>query len=118
MSDQLEFKGAMDRWIDIKKQLSAVRKDVKVLTDQEKKLRVFIKNFMVDKEITVCNVQEQNAKVNVNKRKVKAPFTKDLVRKGLLKYFRGDESLVDKVFEIIDEEAEVRETESISLRVK
>lgn len=118
MADTPEFKDAMDRWITIKKQLTAVRKDIKILTTQEKKLKDFIKTFMVHKEIQVCNVEEQKAKVSVSTRKKKAPFNRELVRKGLMRYFRGDESLVEKVFEMIDDEAEVKETESLTLRVK
>lgn len=115
MSDQ--FKDAMSAWISLKKQIATVRADIKVLTTQEKSLRTFIQGFMKEQQITTCNVSDENAKVKLNTRKVKAPFTRDLVRKALLKYFRGDESLVQHVFDLIDEEKEVTERESISLKV-
>lgn len=117
MSDTFEFKDAMDKWITIKKQLASVRKDIKTLNTEEKRLRTFVKSFMVVKDIQVCNVEEQKAKVSVSTKKTKSPFNRELVRKGLLKYFRGDDSLVTKVFELIDEEIEVRETDTISLKL-
>ena len=111
------FKDAMNAWVALKKQLSNVRSDLKVLNTQEKELRTYIQEFMKEQKITTCNVSDQNAKVSVSTRNVKTPFNRELVRKGLLKYFRGDESLVDRVFELITEETEVIEKDSISVRV-
>jgi hypothetical protein len=115
MSDQ--FKEAMTAWVLLKKQLSAARADIKLLNTQEKNLRTFIQGFMKEQKINTCNVSDENAKVTLNTRKVKTPFTRDLVKKALLRYFRGDESLVQRVFELIDEEKEVTERDSISLKV-
>lgn len=115
MSDQ--FKDAMNAWITLKRQIATVRADMKVLNTQEKNLRTFIQGFMKEQKITTCNVSEENAKVKLNTRSVKTPFTRDLVRKALMKYFRGDESLVQHVFDLIDEEKEVVEKDSISLKI-
>ena len=114
MADQ--FKDAMNNWVALKKQLVTIRTDLKILNTQEKGLRTYIQGFMKDQKITTCNVSEQQAKVSYTTRKVRTSFSKDLVRKGLLKYFRGDESLVDRVFELIQEEVEVSEKDSISLK--
>lgn len=111
-----EFKDAMEQWITIKKQLATIRGDLKIMNTQEKGLREFISQYMKNESITTCNVSDKSAKVTLNIRKTKSTFNRDLVRKGLLKYFRGDESLVDKVFELIDEEIEVQERSSISLK--
>lgn len=115
--DTQEFKDAMEKWIELKKNLKEVRKDVNILNKEEKKLREYIKSFMVHKEIQVCNVQEQKAKVTMNVRNVKPSFTRDLVRRGLMIYFRNDDSLVQRVFDIIDSVEDVTQTETLTLRV-
>lgn len=112
----MDYKSLMERWIEIKQQLKAVRGDVSILNKQEKTLRLQIQEFMKTQEVTVCNVADKNVKIQMNTRKSKQPFNKDLVRRGLLRYFRGDESLVEHVMNIIDEETEVSLKDSISLK--
>lgn len=114
MSD--EFKDAMDRWVDLKKQLKVVRADVKVLNQEEKKLREFIQGYMRTQHIDTCKVATHDVKVSHAVRTAKAPFTKELVRRGLMEYFRGDETLVDRVFEIIANCADEREVDRITVK--
>lgn len=113
----MDYKELMDEWITIKNQLKVVRADVKILNTREKDLRMRVQEFMKTRDITACNVSDKNAKIQLNTRNVKAPFTKALVRKALLQYFRGDESLVDHVFEIIEEMTDVTQKDSVTLKV-
>lgn len=110
------FKQAMSEWTDVKKRLMAAKKDIKVLSDHEKKLREFIHQYMLQQNIDTCNTKE--AKVSVKNRTVKSSFTKDLVRRGLLKYFNGDEDRVNYVFDVIMECCESRESSSICFKSK
>lgn len=103
MSDQ--FKDAMTAWVALKKQLATIRADTKVLTTQEKQLRLFIQGFMKEQKINACTVSDENAKVTYTTRTSKQTFNRELVRKALHKYFRGDETLVQRIFELIEEEA-------------
>lgn len=112
----MEFKAVMDHWIEIKNQLKAVRGDVKILNTQEKTLRLQIQEFMKTQEITTCNVSDKNARIQIQSRNCKTPFNKELVRKALMRYFRNDESLVEHVMNLIDEEKEVSQKDSISLK--
>ncbi len=110
------FKDAMSQWVDIKKRLAAAKDDIKILNKQEKDLRNFIQGYMVDHKIDACNTKD--AKVSVKTRARRQPFTKDLVKTGLLKYFNGDEDRANYVFEIIMECADVTEASSISFSLK
>ncbi len=110
------FKQAMSEWTDIKMRLSAARQDLKVLAEHEKKLREFIHQYMLQQNIDTCNTKE--AKVSVKKRTVKTNFTRDLVRRGLLKYFNGDEERVNYVFDVIMECCETRETSSLTFKAR
>lgn len=112
----MDYKSVMENWILIKNQLKSIRGDVSILNKQEKILRCQIQEFMKCEEITTCNVSDKNAKIQLSTRKSKTPFNKELVRKGLMKYFRNDDSLVEHVMNLIDEEAEVSLKDSISLK--
>ena len=112
----MDFKDVMDQWITIKNQLKTIRGDIKILNTQEKNLRIQIQEFMKTQDITACNVADKNAKIVYNTRKSKSPFNKELVIKGLMRYFRGDQSLVDHVMNIIEEETEVSTKDSIVLK--
>jgi hypothetical protein len=116
MSEQ--FKDAMTAWVALKKQLVTIRTDMKVLVTQEKQLREFIQGFMRDQKINACTVSEENAKVTYSTRVTKKTFNKELVRKALHKYFRGDETLVARIFELIDEEASSTSEEKSSISLK
>lgn len=110
------FRDAMAQWVDLKKRLSAAKDDLKILNKQEKDLRQFIQDYMLDHKIDTCNTKD--AKVSVKTRNKKTSFTKDLVKKGLLKYFNGDEDRANYVFEIILDCAEVSETNSVLFSLK
>lgn len=113
----MEYKELMDEWIRLKSQIKVVRADVKILNTREKELRLQIQEFMKTNDVTACTVADKNAKIQLSTRNVKTPFTRELVRKALLRYFRGDESLVDHVFQMIDEEREVTPKDSVSLKM-
>lgn len=110
------FRDAMAQWVDLKKRLAAAKEDLKILNKQEKDLRRFIQDYMVDNKIDACNTKD--AKVAVKTRNKKTPFTKDLVKKGLLRYFNGDEDRANYVFELIMDCVEVSETNSVSFSLK
>lgn len=110
------FKQAMSEWTDIKKRLADAKRDLKILNEHEKKLRDFIHEYMRRQNIDTCNTKE--AKVCVKTRNVRSSFTKDLVRRGLLKYFNGDEDRVNYVFDVIMECCETKEKSSISFKSK
>lgn len=112
----MDYKTLMDEWINVKNQLKTIRADVKILNTREKDLRTRVQEFMKTSDVTTCTVSDRNAKVQVNVRTVKSPFNKDLVRRALLRYFRGDESLVDHIFTLIDDETEVTQKESVTLK--
>lgn len=110
-----DFKEIMAQWIELKKHIDVARQDLKVLTDREKVLRQTVQHYMKNEEIDTCTTKD--AKVSYKTRKVKSSFTKDLVRKGLLKYFDGDQSRADYVFKLILECATVKEKDSVMCKI-
>jgi hypothetical protein len=112
----MDFKETIAEWVNIKKQLQAVRGDIKTLNQHEKRLREVITEHMKTQKLTGCNVTDLKAKITLNTRVKKAGFSKDLVRRGLLKYFDGNQDRVDYVLGIIDECADLVEKDSVTLK--
>jgi hypothetical protein len=113
----MDFKDTIAEWVQIKKQLQAVRGDIKTLNQHEKRLREIIRVHMKEEKLTGCNVSDLKAKITLSTREKKPSFTKALVRAGLLKYFDGNEDRVDYVMGLIDEVGETKETDTVILKM-
>jgi hypothetical protein len=113
----MNFKETIAEWVEIKKQLQAVRGDIKTLNQAEKRLREQIRVHMKQEKLTGCNVTDLNAKISLNTRIKKPSFTKDLVRKGLHRYFEGNEDRVEYVMGIIEESGDSKETDTVTLKI-
>jgi hypothetical protein len=108
-----DFRNAMTQWVELKKQLTEARSDMKILNKKEKELKEFIKNYMSKQEID--NVNLKKGKVTLRTTKKKASFTKAAVEKGLNTFFNGDEVKTETAMNCITDNLEVNESKSISL---
>lgn len=110
----MEFKTAMTEWVNLKAQLAAARKDLQVLNKREKDLRKFVTEHMAVNEIDTVKIQDK-VKVNLKKKKSKGSITKDVIRKGLVSYFGGNEAQVEGAFQAILDAAPTKETSSVTV---
>ena len=117
MAEQItdDFREAMSNWVRLKQQLASAREDIKILNNEEKKLKEFIKNYMKTQEINVVNLKK--GKVTLRKTMRKAGLSRDAVEEGLSIYFQGDEVRVEAamtcIYDNLSETA--KESEVISL---
>ncbi len=110
----MEFADAMNEWIALKTQLAAARKDLAVLNKREKELKQFVTKHMAQNDIDTVKVKEK-VKVNLKTKKSKGGITKDVIRKGLAKYFNDDAARVDGAMQAILEAQPVKEVASVSV---
>jgi hypothetical protein len=108
-----DFRKAMAEWVELKKQLSEARKDMKVLTDREKHLKGFIKDSMKTQQIDTVNLKKGKVSLKTSKRK--GTFTKKAVQTGLIDYFGGDETKVEGAMNSIYDTIGEVESDNISL---
>lgn len=108
-----EFRDKMSEWVNLKKQLTEVRKDMKILNTREKELNLYIKTYMRTQKID--NVNLKQGKVTYKKTQKKPTFSKKAVIEGLMKYFDNDEEKVSEVIDSISNTLETEDRESISL---
>ena len=108
-----EFREKMSEWVNLKKQLTEARKDMKILNTREKELNLYIKTYMRTQKID--NVNLKQGKVTYKKKTKKPTFSKKAVVEGLMKYFDNNEDKVNEVIDTISDSLETSETDSISL---
>jgi hypothetical protein len=108
-----EFRSAMADWVEIKRQLTDARKDMKVLNTREKQLKDYIKGYMKQQSLDLINLKK--GKVSLRTATKRATFTKDAVQTGLRVYFNNDEVSVERAMTCIVDNLETTETEVISL---
>jgi hypothetical protein len=111
-----DFRDVMTEWVELKKQLNEARKDIGVLNKREKELRAFIKTYMKKEEIDNVNVNKQ--KVSYKERVTKAPITREVIKKGLLSFFGGDEARAEGAFQAIVDAAPEVKRESLGITGK
>jgi hypothetical protein len=110
----MDFKNATNEWIAIKTQLAAARKDLGTLNQREKELRKFVTHHMHTNEIDTIKVRDK-IKVNFKLKKVKGSITKDVIKKGLLAFFGGNEAQVEGAFNAIQDAAPLKEVPGVNV---
>ena len=108
-----EFRNRMAEWVELKKQLSEARKDMRVLNQKEKELKSYIGEFMKDKQID--NINLKKGKVTRRVTQKKPTFSKKAVEAGLIVYFQGDEVRVEAAINCISDNIPAEERDVVSL---
>ena len=108
-----EFKKAMSEWVELKKQLTEVRKDVKVLNQREKSLKDYIKDYMSEEKID--NVNLKKGKVSLKTSVRKPALSRKAVVTGLMIYCQEDETHVETIMTCIEDQLEKKETSTITM---
>ena len=108
-----EFRKAMADWVELKRQLTEARSDMKVLNTREKELKQIIAGYMKTTEIDTVNLKK--GKVSLRKKISKASMTKKAVEAGLLIFFQNDETQVERAMNCIQDTLEEKEADVISL---
>ena len=115
MTDQIsdQFRNAMSDWVELKKQLSSARTDMKILNNREKQLKEYIKNYMKNQKIDKVNLKK--GKVTLRTSTKSGSMTKAAVLNGLNVYFQGDEVRTEAAMTCILDNIPKSESEIISL---
>ena len=107
------FKTSMSEWVELKKQLSEVRQDVKVLNKREKDLKKVIMGYMKNKRIDSVNLKK--GKVSLRTSKKKGAMTAPIVKAGLAVFFNNNDIEVERAMNCIRDNIEEKESDVISL---
>jgi|SRR5210317_1259123 acid phosphatase class B len=108
-----ELSESVSKLVELTKQLSEAKSDIKVLNQEEKRLKENVKKHMVSQGIDTINLRK--GKISLRKSVRKSGMNKDAIKDGLLKFFGGDEVKVEGALNAIQDNLKLKESTSISL---
>jgi hypothetical protein len=108
-----ELSTSVSKLVELSKQLSEAKSDIKVLNQEEKRLKETVKKHMVDQGIDTINLRK--GKISLRKSVRKSGVNKDSIREGLLKFFSGDEVKVEGAINAIQDNLKTKESVTLSL---
>ena len=110
MSEDLS--NTVNRLVDLSKQISAAKEDIKVLVAAERALKEQVKLSMLEKKIDVVNLRK--GKISIKKSVRKQGMNKKTVTEGLSNFFQNNEQLEAALNAILDC-CETRENTTLSM---
>ena len=113
MSVPNELSESVSKLVELSKQLSEAKSDIKILNQEEKRLKEAVKKHMITQGIDTINLRK--GKISIRKSIRKGSMNKDAIKDGLLQFFGGDEAKVEGAFNAIQDNLKVKESTSISL---
>lgn len=103
----------VSKLVELNKQLSEAKSDIKILSSEERRLKELVKKSMVDQGIDTINLRK--GKISIRKSVRKGSMNKDVIREGLLTFFGGDETKVEGAMNAIKDGIKTKESTAISL---
>lgn len=113
MSVPNELSESVSKLVELSKQLSEAKSDIKILNQEEKRLKESVKRHMLDQGIDTINLRK--GKISIRKSVRKGSMNKDAIKDGLLQFFGGDEAKVEGALNAIQDNLKVKESTSLSL---
>ena len=113
MSVPNELSESVAKLVELSKQLSEAKSDIKILNQEEKRLKEAVKKHMIGQGIDTINLRKGKISLRTSVRK--GAMNKDAIREGLLKFFGGDEAKLEGALNAIQDTIKVKESTSISL---
>ena len=108
-----ELSNSVSKLVELNKQITEAREDIKVLVQAEKSLKLQVKKLMVDHGLDAINLKK--GKISVRRSSRKTGLNKTTVKEGLVNYFNGNEQQAESVLKAILDSLPVKESTSLSL---
>jgi|TARA_B110000967_G_C18531825_1_gene386241 hypothetical protein len=108
-----ELSETVSKLVDLTKQLAEAKSDIKILNQEEKRLKENVKKHMVSQGIDTINLRK--GKISLRKSVRKSGMSKDAIKEGLSKFFGGDEAKVEGALNAIQDNLAIKESTSLSL---
>ena len=104
---------SVSRLVELNRQISEAKSDIKILAQAEKALKERVKGHMLSQGIDTINLKK--GKIALRTTQKKEIMSKQHLLNGLVEYFNGDQAKVDDIVKRIQENLGTKETTSISL---
>ena len=103
----------VSKLVDLTKQLAEAKSDIKILNQEEKRLKENVNKHLVSQAIDTINLRK--GKISLRKSVRKSGMSKDAIKEGLSKFFGGDEAKVEGALNAIQDNLAIKESTSLSL---
>jgi hypothetical protein len=108
-----ELSSSVSKLVELNKQITEARADMKVLTQAEKALKLQVKKLMLDNGLDAINLKKGKITVRTSTRK--QGLNKASVKEGLVSFFNGNEDQADTALKTILDSLPTKESTSLSL---
>ena len=108
-----ELSNSVSKLVELSKQITEAREDIKVLVQAEKSLKLQVKKLMTDNGLDVINLKK--GKISVRKSSRKTGLNKTSVKEGLTSFFDGNEQQAESALKVILDNLPTKESTSLSL---
>ena len=108
-----ELSNSVSKLVELNKQITEARDDIKILVQAEKSLKMQVKKLMTDNGLDVINLKK--GKISVKKSSRKQGLNKTSVKEGLTTYFNGNEEQAESCLKVILDNLPTKESTSLSL---
>lgn len=108
-----DLSDTVSKLVELAKQLSDAKSDIKILNQEEKRLKERVKKSMVEQGIDTINLRK--GKISIRKSVRKGTMNKEAISSGLMSFFSGDEAKVEGALNAIKDNLQTKESTSLSL---
>ena len=108
-----DLTNSVSKLVELNKQITEARADIKILTNAEKALKSHVKKLMVDNGLDVINLKKGKITVKTSVRKT--GLNKVSIKDGLSIFFDGNETQAETALKVILDSLPTRESSTISL---
>jgi len=108
-----ELSNSVSKLVELNKQITEAREDIKILVQAEKSLKMQVKKLMTDNGLDVINLKK--GKISVKKSSRKQGLNKTSVKEGLVTFFNGNEKQAESALKVILDSLPTKESTSLSL---
>ena len=108
-----ELSNSVSKLVELNKQITEAREDIKIIVQAEKSLKLQVKKLMMDNGLDAINLKK--GKISVRKSARKTGLNKTTVMEGLVNYFNGNEQQAESVLKAVLDNLPVKESTSLSL---
>jgi len=108
-----ELSNSVSKLVELNKQITEAREDIKILVQAEKSLKMQVKKLMTDNGLDVINLKKGKISVKTSSRK--QGLNKTSVKDGLVTFFDGNEQQAESALKVILDSLPTKESTSLSL---
>jgi regulator of replication initiation timing len=108
-----ELSNSVSKLVELNKQITEAREDIKILVQAEKSLKMQVKKLMTDNGLDVINLKKGKISVKISSKK--QGLNKTSVKDGLVTFFNGNEQQAESALKVILDSLPTKESTSLSL---